>query len=118
MLAKERRDVEQSAAWERMEAKTNKEDGTEGDKYVTKGYLKQLEIQKENALITEVEEQINSKKTANAETGMSGFYNILNKQGRLAEDLPVQPEKIQKQDQRGRLEEKLRVLKEKRAEKE
>ena len=25
MLAKERRDVEQSAAWERMEAKTNKE---------------------------------------------------------------------------------------------
>ena len=64
-----------------MEAKSNrKQPDSEGDNYVTKNYLKQLEIQKENALITEVEEQINQKKTANAETGMSGFYkNFLNK---------------------------------------
>ena len=96
MLAKERRDVEQSAAWERMEAKTNKEQDAEGDKYVTKGYLKQLEIQKENALITEVEEQINQKKTANAETGMSGFYNLLNRQGRLAEGVPKQQNEPQR----------------------
>ena len=57
MRAKERRDVEQGAAWERMEAKSNKKQpGAEGENYVTKNYLKQLEIQKENQLITEVEE--------------------------------------------------------------
>ena len=68
-----------------MEAKDNKKQpGEEGDKYVTKNYLKQLEIQKENALITEVEEQINQKKTANAETGMTGFYTkFMNSASRL-----------------------------------
>ena len=57
LINKERRDVEQSAAWERMEAKDNKKQpGSEGEKFVTKNYLKQLDIQKDHALITEVEE--------------------------------------------------------------
>lgn len=75
---RERRDIEQSAAWERMEAKDNKKQGgKETEKYVTGNYLKQLEIQKNHAMITEVEEKRNEKRTANAETGMSGFYKNL-----------------------------------------
>ena len=81
---RERRDIEQSAAWERMEAKDNKkQQGAEPQKFVTGNYLKQLEIQKNHALITEVEERRNQTKTANAETGMSGFYrNLLGTQDR------------------------------------
>ena len=101
-----------------MEAKDNKKQpGSEGDKYVTKNYMKQLEIQKENALITEVEEQINQKRTANAETGMTGFYtNFMNNQGRLnTEDSAPEQKAVVKQDFRGKMEDKLRELKAKQA---
>ena len=61
-----------------MEAKSNrKQPDSEGDNYVTKNYLKQLEIQKENALITEVEEQINQKK----KLSMTCYTNALNSLG-------------------------------------
>ena len=57
-----------------MEAKNNSKDGQQGESFVTSSYLKQLEIQKEGQLITAVEEELNKKKTANAERGMTGFY--------------------------------------------
>ena len=56
-----------------MEAKNNKKDGV-GESFVTRSYVKQLEIQKEGQLITAVEEELNKKKTANGERGMTGFY--------------------------------------------
>ena len=63
-----------------MEAKNNKKDGQAGESFVTGSYLKQLEIQKEGQLITAVEEELNKKKTANEERGMTGFYtNYLSK---------------------------------------
>ena len=74
MKANERREVEKSAAWERMEAKSNQKDGKQGESFVTESYLKQLEIQKDGQIITAVEEEMNKKKTANAQTGMSGFH--------------------------------------------
>ena len=53
----------------------------DSEAFVTDSYRKQLELNKDGALATEVEEKINSKKVANAETGMMGFYkNFLNKQ--------------------------------------
>ena len=64
-----------------MEAKNNLKEGkgVETDSFVTKSYLQQLEIQKDGQLITAVEEEINKKKTANAERGMTGFGNYLSK---------------------------------------
>jgi len=47
MKANERRTVEQTAAWERMETKdTHREggDGAKKDSFVTSNYIKQLEI--------------------------------------------------------------------------
>lgn len=42
----ERREVEKASAWERMEAKTNLKEGkgAENESFVTKSYIKQLEI--------------------------------------------------------------------------
>ena len=86
--ANERREVEKAAAWERMEAKNNKKDGGQQDEsFVTSSYLKQLEIQKEGQLITAVEEELNKKKTATAERGMTGFYtNYISKIRGVAAD--------------------------------
>ena len=56
-----------------MEAKSNVKGGQQSESFVTGSYIKQLEIQKEGALITEVEEILNKQKTANAERGMTGF---------------------------------------------
>ena len=77
----ERREVEKAAAWERMEKKNNLKEGkgAESESFVTKSYLKQLEIQRENQLIIAVEEERNKKRTANAERGMAGFSNYLGK---------------------------------------
>lgn len=71
-----------------MEAKNNKKDGGQQDEsFVTSSYLKQLEIQKEGQLITAVEEELNKKKTATAERGMTGFYtNYISKIRGVAED--------------------------------
>ena len=80
-IANERREVEKSAAWERIEAKNNLKEGkgVNQDSFVTSSYLKQLEIQKEGQIITAVEEELNKNKTANSQTGMSGFSKYLGK---------------------------------------
>lgn len=52
----------------------------EKESFVTGSYMKQLELNKEQQMLAEVEEQLNEKKTANAKTGMMGFYkNFMNK---------------------------------------
>lgn len=51
----------------------------ETERFVTSSYKKQLELNKEAQMMAEVEEQLNAKKTANADTGMMGFYKMLNK---------------------------------------
>ena len=60
-----------------MEAKQNKKEGVESESFVTGSYLKQLEIQKEGQMVTQIEEQLNQRKTANAERGMTGFAKYL-----------------------------------------
>ena len=97
VLQTERRQREQLAAWEKMEKKervreveTGQASG-ESEAFITDGYRKQLEINRENDLATKIEDQVNERKTANAETGMMGFYsNFLTKNkavgGGLRED--------------------------------
>ena len=51
----------------------------EPEKFITSSYKKQLELNKEAQMLADVEEQINAKKTANAQNGMMGFYKMLNK---------------------------------------
>jgi hypothetical protein len=46
----------------------------ETEAFVTDSYRKQMEVNKDGALATEVEERLNAQKTANAEFGMMGFY--------------------------------------------
>ena len=38
-----------------------------------------MELNNQNALYEQLEEKLNQKKTANSETGMMGFYRMLNK---------------------------------------
>lgn len=60
--------------------------------------MKQLEIQKEGQLITAVEEELNKKKTANAERGMTGFQtNYLAKIRGIAEPELNDDENVEKE---------------------
>ena len=83
ILHAERRQREQSHAWESMEKRERQREVETGqakaetEAFVTDSYRRQMEINKDGALATEVEERLNAQKTANAETGMMGFYKNL-----------------------------------------
>lgn len=86
VLHTERRQREQNAAWEKMEKKdrqrevdTGQADG-QAESFVTDAYRIQMQLNSHDQLVTKLEEQLNEKKTANAQTGMMGFYkNLLTK---------------------------------------
>ena len=118
--ANERREIEKSAAWERMEAKANARDpgAAQGESFVTASYMKQLQVQRYAMLVTAVEEVRNEKRTANAERGMAGFQmNYLAKlrgikddgqdAGEAQEDQGDSGEKV---DFRTRMEQRLQEL--------
>lgn len=86
VLQTEKRQREQNAAWEKMEQKERVREVETGqasantEAFVTDSYRKQLELNKQSQIVTQIEEQINERKIANAETGMMGFYrNFLTK---------------------------------------
>jgi len=67
-------------------------------------------------MLTEIEEKVNEKKTASAETGMMGFYkNFMHKNVGEAADLKEQNEvpkgEKKPQDLRSKMEERLKELK-------
>ena len=50
------------------------------ESFVTDAYRQQMLLNTEAQMVTKIEEQINESKTANAQTGMMGFYkNLLTK---------------------------------------
>ncbi len=86
MLHTERRQREQNAAWEKMEKKDRQREVEMGqadgqaESFVTDAYRIQMQLNSHDQLVTKLEEQLNEKKTANAQTGMMGFYkNLLTK---------------------------------------
>lgn len=116
-----RREVEQNAAWEKMEALERQREIDKGlaagetEKFVTSSYKKQLELNKEAQLLAEAEERLNEKKTANADTGMMGFYKMLNKTtdkgAEQAEKTEDAMPKVKEQSTRDKLENSLALLK-------
>ena len=60
--------MEQNAAWENIEAKSNAKEGQVKEKFVSSSYMKQLELQKEHRLMVDQEETVNQQRVANADT--------------------------------------------------
>ena len=115
VLHTERRQREQNAAWEKMEKKdrqreveTGQADGN-AESFVTDAYRQQMLLNTEAQMVTKIEEQINESKTANAQTGMMGFYkNLLTKNKAINET----PQQQQQMTAREKIEDKLAQLKE------
>jgi len=111
-----------------MEAKSNLKEGkaAQKDSFVTSSYLKQLEIQKESQLVIAVEEARNKRMTANADRGMSGFAKYIGKLKGIQQsegpelDEPCSEQEIGTKDRpkdfRTRMEDKLKEIKQKQAE--
>ena len=49
--------------------------GPNSESFITESYKRQIELNQQNKMLEQIEEQMNEKKTANAQTGMMGFYN-------------------------------------------
>eukprot|EP00350_Pseudokeronopsis_sp_OXSARD2_P009956 CAMPEP_0170549762 /NCGR_PEP_ID=MMETSP0211-20121228/7916_1 /TAXON_ID=311385 /ORGANISM="Pseudokeronopsis sp., Strain OXSARD2" /LENGTH=132 /DNA_ID=CAMNT_0010855981 /DNA_START=253 /DNA_END=651 /DNA_ORIENTATION=+ len=101
LKAKERRDVEQTTAWENMEKIERIREVESGlaqpnsEKFITSSYREQLEMNKKYQAKAEVEDKINQKKTANSETGMMGFYrNLMTKNKTMGNDLEDKEEVV------------------------
>ena len=97
----ERRQREQSHAWESMEKRERIREVETGqakaetEAFVTDSYRKQMEINKDGVLATEVEERLNVQKTANSGTGMMGFYRgLMNKNKSVGADKVANSEAI------------------------
>ena len=77
LKAKERRDRDKLVASEHVEKlERQREEGEFGDKekFITESYQRQLELNKKEEMILEVEEKLNQSKTL-SNTGMMSFYN-------------------------------------------
>ncbi|CDW88111.1 UNKNOWN [Stylonychia lemnae] len=127
LLAAERRKREQNAAWEKMEQKERINEvnsgkvGPNAESFITESYRRQMELNQQNKLYEELEEQLNQKKTANSETGMMGFYKVLNRTMDTVNNQNKQIEqeqKSQKQIAQDKVGEHLKILKEKQLEQE
>lgn len=80
-LAAEKRTREQSAAWENMERKERIREVQTGqaavnsESFITDSYRRQLELNNQSKMLESMEDKVNERRTANAETGMMGFYS-------------------------------------------
>eukprot|EP00347_Sterkiella_histriomuscorum_P021987 403332073 len=122
VTASERRTREQNAAWESMEKKERINEVENGqvqnsESFITESYRRQIELNQQNKMLEQIEEQMNEKKTANAKTGMMGFYN--NFLTRTIETVASSNKIVEQQQQvqalstRDKLEDKLKQLKQK-----
>ena len=86
----------------------------EAERFVTDAYRKQMEIESQGRAADQIEEQINEKKTANAETGMMGFYrNFMTKNTAVGGSAPVEDgqQAVVQKTTRDKIEDKLKELK-------
>ncbi|CAI2375226.1 unnamed protein product [Moneuplotes crassus] len=77
LKARERRERDKFMATEKVEKKERvREEGEFGDKekFITESYQRQLELNKKEQMIHEIEDKMNSSKTL-SNTGMTGFFN-------------------------------------------
>lgn len=81
-------------AWENVERQERiREEGEfqDKEKFITESYARQLELNKKEAMIVQVEEKLNQSKTLDA-GGLKGFYNKL-----LDRKEPVEGDDIREQ---------------------